>query len=485
MFSTRPRPLRNGKGIFLAALFLAAAALITYSQTRAFVWDEGFHLVAAALIAHGKTPYVDFCFPQTPINAYFNAALIRVFGQDWHAPHLLAALFVVGAMVLTAQFVLAYLPAGKPGAEQSRWNAAICAAVFVGLNTTVMQFGTVAQAYGSGLFFGVAAFRAAVAAVRRKSAWLTFAAGLLAGVAAGCSLLTAPVAAVLLLWNLRNNRAGNRWHKCVAFLAGAALPFAPVLRLFSEAPRQVFFNIVQYQALYRRANWPGATLHDLGVMTAWLNSPQALFIGLLALAGVWRALRESAWGPEFRLPIWLCLGLGLCIALAHPTFERYFVFLVPFASVLAVVGLSGLASRRTVAIAATLFALSGARRLFEDRDATTWSTYETVVRQVAKVTPPGAMLYAEELVYFSLHRTPPPGLEFSYARNLQLPAAQEKLLHVVSQAEFKEQIKAGRFATVQSCKDDLINYYELSSVFPNQEDVEDCSVFWGKVKTVK
>jgi hypothetical protein len=82
MFSTRPRPLRNGKGIFLAALFLAAAALITYSQTRAFVWDEGFHLVAAALIAHGKTPYVDFCFPQTPINAYFNAALIRVFGQD-------------------------------------------------------------------------------------------------------------------------------------------------------------------------------------------------------------------------------------------------------------------------------------------------------------------------------------------------------------------------------------------------------------------
>ena len=59
-------------------------------------------------------------------------------------------------MILTAQFLLAHLPAGKP-----RWTAAICAAVFAGLNTTVMQFGTVAQAYGSGLFFGVAAFRAA------------------------------------------------------------------------------------------------------------------------------------------------------------------------------------------------------------------------------------------------------------------------------------------------------------------------------------
>jgi len=101
------------------------------------------------------------------------------------------------------------------------------------------------------------------------------------------------------------------------------------------------------------------------------------------------------------------------------------------------------------------------------------------------VTPPGAALYAEEPVYFSMRRTPPTGLEFSYTRNLQLPADQEKLLHVVSQAEFKEQIKAGRFATVQSCKDDLIEFYELRAVFPHQADVEDCSVFWGKVKTSK
>lgn len=484
MFSTKTSPSRDGVGIFLCVLCFAASALITYSQTRAFVWDEGFHLVAAALISQGKTPYVDFCFPQTPVNAYFNAALIRVFGQDWHAPHLLAALFAVGAMLLTAQFLLAYLPAGKP-----RWTAAICAAVFVGLNTIVMQFGTVAQAYGSGIFFGVAAFRAAVAAVRRKSVWLAFAAGLFSGVAAGCSLLTAPVAAILLPWILLNNQwsnqAGNRWRKCAAFLAGAAIPFASVVRLFIAAPRQVFFNIFQYQALYRRVNWPGATLHDLGVMTAWLNSTQALFIGLLALAGFCRVLREPAWGPEFRLPAWLSLGLALCLALAHPTFERYFIFLVPFASILAAVALSGFTSRRMATIAVTLFALSCARRLFEDRDATTWASYDSVVRKVAEVTPPGKTLYAEELVYFRLHRMPPPGLEFSYSRNLQLPAEQEKLLHIVSQAEFKQQIKAGRFDTVQSCKDDLIDYYELPSVFPYRADVEDCSVFWGKVKTGK
>jgi hypothetical protein len=483
MLSTTPGPARNGIGFFLCALFLAAAALVVYSQTRAFVWDEGFHLIAATLIAQGKRPYVDFCFPQTPLNAYANAALIRIFGQGWHAPHLLAALFVVGAMLLTARFILTHLPAGER--PEWRWTAAVCGAVFVGMNTTAVQFGTVAQAYGSGLFFGVAAFGAAVAAVGRKSTFLLFAAGLLAGAAAACSLLTVPVALVLLAWIFWNCQSKNRWFGCAAFLGGAAIPFAPVFWLWLAAPRQVFFNIFEYQALYRRTNWPGATLHDLGVVTAWLNSTQALLVGALALVGVRRVFGNSEWGAEFRLAAWLSLGLGLFNALAHPTFARYFVFLIPFVSILAMVGLRAIGSRRLAVAAAALMALSCARALFEDRDAATWKSYENVARKVAEVTPPGATLYAEEPVYFLLHRTPPTGLEFSYTRNLQLPAEREKLLHVVSQTEFKQQIAAGRFATVQSCKDDLIDYYDLSSVFPHQADVEDCSVFWGQVKTGK
>jgi hypothetical protein len=447
------------------------------------VWDEGFHLIAAALIAQGKTPYVDFCFPQTPLNAYANAALINIFGQNWHGPHLLAALFVIGAMLLTAWFVLTHFPAGDQA--ELRWLGAGCAAVFVGLNITVVQFGTVAQAYGSGLFFCMAAYCAAVAAAGRRSMLFAFIAGLLSGAAAGCSLLTAPVAAVLLIWMLSTNQDANRWIKVGIFSLGAALPFASVIALFIKAPQQVFFNIFQYQALYRRTNWPGATLHDLGVMTAWLNSTQALLLGALALWGARRVFASSEWGAEFRLAVWLSLALGSFNALTHPTFERYFIFLVPFVSILAVVGLFALASRRVAIGVTVLIALSCARALFEDRDAATWENYEGVARKVAAVTPPGASLYAEEPVYFLLQRTPPTGLEFSYSRNIQLSPEREKLLHVVSQAEFKKQIRAGRFHTVQSCKDDLIDYYGLYSVFPSQTDVDDCSVFWGKVKTAK
>src|ERR1700735_2493801 len=83
-----------------------AAAIIVYSQTLAFAWDEGFHLLAAQLILRGKRPYLDFMFAQAPLFAYWNAALMRVFGQSWRMVHVESSLAVTGAALLTAQFVL-------------------------------------------------------------------------------------------------------------------------------------------------------------------------------------------------------------------------------------------------------------------------------------------------------------------------------------------------------------------------------------------
>jgi len=60
---------------------LYAAAFLLYSQTWAFAWEETYHLLAAQLILNGKRPYLDFCFPQTPLNAYWNAAWMALFGR--------------------------------------------------------------------------------------------------------------------------------------------------------------------------------------------------------------------------------------------------------------------------------------------------------------------------------------------------------------------------------------------------------------------
>ncbi|MGA3040886.1 MAG: hypothetical protein ABSF54_08895, partial [Bryobacteraceae bacterium] len=68
----------RSQGIVLGLVALAAAGLEVYAQLRAFAWDEGWHLLAAQNINRGKRPYLDFCYPQTPLNVYWNAGWMRV-----------------------------------------------------------------------------------------------------------------------------------------------------------------------------------------------------------------------------------------------------------------------------------------------------------------------------------------------------------------------------------------------------------------------
>src|SRR5579872_4860540 len=100
------KQLRRPWLLLWAVLLAISAALFVYSQTLAFVWDEGFHLVAAQLIAWGKTPYIDFAFPQTLLNAYFNAVVLRFASGSWRAVHIWDALFVIVTICLASVYVM-------------------------------------------------------------------------------------------------------------------------------------------------------------------------------------------------------------------------------------------------------------------------------------------------------------------------------------------------------------------------------------------
>jgi hypothetical protein len=465
---------------------LIAAGLLVYSQTVSFVWDEGFHLLAAQLILDGKKPYLDFCFPQTPLNAYWNAAWMRLFGENWRVTHYLAALEAAGAVFLTAQYVASRFPA-----PNWRTACAILAALFVGLNIVTFEFGTSAQAYGLGLLLCAAAFRCAIPAARRTGLAAPFGTGLAAGTAAASTLLTAPVVPVLFIWMLARSET-RRAAKAAAFAIGVLLPFAPVFWLFAQGPRRVFFNVVEYQALFRRVNWTGAMQHDIAVFSGWLDSTQALLLALLAVAGALFVTKKQEWTreqrAEFALAGWLAAALLVYISTAHPTFERYYIFALPFLTVLAAVGLYRMGPRLSgradpgwpALLVCVLVALALGKDLLTDWGNARWSDYEQVAAKVQAVTPRTAMLYADEQVYFLLHWPPPPGMEFSYSHSLDLPPAQERLFHVVSGNDLAQQIAAGRFDTVETCNDDLIDKYKLTARFRQEADVGDCSVFWGK-----
>lgn len=489
--STNIYPVRR----YLVALtLLLGAGLIAYSVTLGFVWDEGFHLLAAQLIHQGKAPYIDFCFPQPPLNAYFNAALFSVFGTSWRITHVFASLFLAGSTYLAAEFVLLRLPVNM---NLWRWPCVLLAALFTALNEIVVQFGPIAQAYASSIFFSVLAFRLTAGSVRKNSLFGVFAAGFAAGTAAGCTLLTAPLAPVLLGWLLYYSETGKRWKNAAVFLVGCSVPFLPVLLLFIRGPRQTFFNVVQYQALFRRVNWGDATAHDFDVFTAWINSVPSFLLALFAGFGLSFIRRQSGWDrsrrAEFYLCGWLAAALTAYIATAHPTFQRYFIVAVPFFGVLAAVGFFAVTSHLVdasrpfwpVTVMSGLLILSIGKELFDNRDSTTWATYDEIAAKIAKVTPPGAQFYADEQVYFLLGKTPMPGMEFSYSHKLDLPPADEKLYHIISEKELNALVKAGKFATVESCKEDRIDNMELPKLFPHQVDIADCTIFWGPVNRSK
>src|SRR5580658_9468987 len=103
---------RKQKSYLLLAGVVAAlmAGLLIFSQTDAFAWDEGFHLLTAQLITRGKRPYLDFNFSQTPLNAYWNAFWMMVFGPSWRLAHAVAAIMTSGAIFMTADYLFVRFP---------------------------------------------------------------------------------------------------------------------------------------------------------------------------------------------------------------------------------------------------------------------------------------------------------------------------------------------------------------------------------------
>jgi 4-amino-4-deoxy-L-arabinose transferase-like glycosyltransferase len=480
---------RMSNWIVLGLVALFAAGLEIYAQTRAFAWDEGWHLVAAQSINRGKRPYLDFCFPQTPLNAYWNAAWMRLFGDSWRTPHGVAAVTTALAVLLTAGYVLRRFP--EPG---WRLGAAVAAGCSFGLNIAVVEFGAIAQAYALCLFLIVAAFLFTLAAVGRERPWFSGAAGFLAGAAANSSLLTAPVAPVLLIWMLICNRAGNRWAKLAAFAAGGAVACARLAWLFVQGPRQTIFNVLHYNLLYRQREWEGALSHNFGEWFAWVGSPQALILGLLALAGLLFVRKRSGWERaqrrEFYLCAWLAVALMVHISTATPTFRRYYLLAVPFVAILACAGLYDVGSRLgspdrpwwPVMIVCLLTGAGLTKALIEGWDDFSWRDEEHVAAKVKEVTPPQAVLLADEPTYCVTRHVPPPGMELEDSHKLDFPPAVARELHVIPQKELDRQIKAGVFDTIEISDDDTrTDTLGLRKMYAHSAKVEDYDIFWGKL----
>ena len=448
------------------------------------MWDEGFHILAARLIAAGKRPYLDFFFAQTPLNAYWNAAWISIFGANWRVIHAVAALATIGSVILLVQYLYTLF-----SDRQWRLSAAFAGLGLFGFHAWVWKVGTVSQAYPLCLLLLVAGFRTGIVAVARQRFTMSALAGLLTGAAAASSLLAAPAAPVLLIWMWVNHRAGNRSIKIAAFLAGGIAACVPFLVLFVRGPHQVVFEVLKYHSLYRLIGWAGATGHDIGIVTDWVNSSPDLLLVLLAAAGLLFLQNsgfDAARRAEVRLCLWLALAMGAQNLFAHPTFPMYFVFMIPFLTVPAVLGFHALVTRlgnpdraRPAVVALvgiTVFCL--ANSIYDYNDYYTWPELEEVAAKVKQVTPKGAPLFAPEHIYFLANWPVPSGMEYDDSHKIDLGAAENAALHVVPRAEVDRRIEAGAFSTVVICENDTrVDTIKSWKVYSQASDVQDCTIF--------
>jgi hypothetical protein len=468
---------------------LIGAGLILYSQTWAFAWDEGFHLLAAQLILKGLRPYIDFFHAQTPLYAYWNALWMRIFGDTWRTAHVVSALCTTSALWLMGDYVLDRF---KGGVWRQNWRLPLAFAVvlLIGLNSQVVQFATIGQAYALCLLAIVAGFRFTVATATHNEPRWAFAAGFCGGAAAASSLLTAPMGPVLFVWMLR--APGSRGKKALAFLAGALIPFLPLVRLFLISPKVVFFGAVKFHLFYRTVDWSESGKQNVDVALGWLESPHAMLMGLLVLLALVFLSRNQipiALRREFHLCMWLCAVEGAYLLYVRPTFARYYLFIVPFAAIIAAVGLYYAGTHigrpekpRWILLMVTLLMCLGiGRTLNGGKGDYRWADWEKLAKKVNDVTHANGIIDADEAVFFITRRNPPAGMEYADTHKLRLSKELSNELHIFSKEELAQRVKAGTYDTVATCEDeDKMNEDTLPNIYKQKTTMGDCAVFWDK-----
>ena len=469
---------------------LLTAGGVVFSRTRTFSPDEGFHLLAAKLINSGRKPYLDFFYQHPPLYPYLLGAWMRLVGQTWRNAHTLSALFTGLTTLLAASFVFRRLPA-----REWRLAGSLITATLVGLHLYMLWFGGVGQAYGFCLLMSVAAFRLATVSVERTSALAASGAGWCAGAASAASLLTAPLGPVLLWWIARHNRQGNLWRKVAAFLGAAAVPWCLWLWLAVQAPRQAVFDVFEFHLFYRQVNFAVNLWQQLTTLASWIDSPQTLPVVLLSAVGVVFLSRAADWPAavraEFRLCGWLLAAFGIYLSLAKPTFQQYFTLMIPFAGILATVGVYAIGSRLwgasrpavPVALVMVLYVVGLARsgwiyRAFFNH---LMQQVDAFAAEIDRVTPPHGRVYTTEVIYFASQHEPPPGLENMHGLRLQVEPALARSLRLVSNAQVDQWLGEGRFDTVvMMTGDERVEQLGLTRRYAGQKTLYGTYVLWDK-----
>jgi hypothetical protein len=183
---------------------------------------------------------------------------------------------------------------------------------------------------------------------------------------------------------------------------------------------------------------------------------------------------------------------GAYLLYVRPTFDRYYLFIVPFVAILCVVGLYYAGThigrpdkpRWVMLLLFLIMSLGIAKTLNGSKSDYRWKDWEKLAQKVNEVTRPDGLIYADEAVFFITRRKPPSGMEYADTHKLNLPKELEDELHIFPKEELARRVKAGTYDTIATCEDDdKVNEQNLPSIYRQKVTMGDCSVFWDKTPT--
>lgn len=290
--------------------------------------DEGYLNAAAALAAEGRTPYLDYIFPQQPYYPLIYGILYKLTGPSILHGRVFSALLLAVFIALMAVTVRRVRGDGR----QAFW-----AALFLAFNTLALFWYPRAKHYISAdllLFMGFAALLWARGLRRdnnRAAGFLLLLAGACTAAAVEVRALLAPAIIPLALAAAFDDQRKFSLGGFFFFGAGGLIASLPNLYILFQDPEAWFFNNFKLQLVTRPQLAPGeAGTMLLQALTGLLRLPEMVFLGLMCLAGLaWRA-RSRPLAPGSALALWMVVFLSAGFLLPRPTYRQYWVETLPY-----------------------------------------------------------------------------------------------------------------------------------------------------------
>ncbi len=415
-------------GIILAALI----AWVGLALHRPMDGDDGLYHYAAVRVAGGAVPYRDVFFPQMPYVLYPYALA----GPSYLATRILSVAMAAGSLVLFAVLT------------RNRGVGGLLTLLLLALNVQFLVWMPCLKTYSMTILLSMGAFLLAQDPTPRR----VLGAGLCLGALVSTRLLYAPfplIFAVALAFP-----AAGRGRRLLSLGTGLLLASLPCLFLALVSPSDFLANVLGHH-LIRSPEGAVANLGQKGeVLEKLLLRPQWVLLLGLAVVGLAR-LRSPAQ--------WLALGcagsLTAMSLLPTPSYEQYFVCVVPFVAFLAVPALEvppGRAGWGPVTLLLAIYAAAvpqGYRDQLGDMPSHDLREIEAVARAIEARSRPGEEILSFWAGYAAITRTRvPQGMDNCCQYEIsqeRMSAEGRRALRIPGRAEVDSWIRERRYAVVQ------------------------------------